>query len=496
MPEDALNFTQKLDHFDASSQETFNQRYYKIAKNSTTNVSALFFYIGGEAPLIGKRMLSLAPVDLAEKNNAVLFGLEHRFFGNSAPTNLTIENLKYLTIEQGLADLAHFINAMKQDYDHTVRIGVIGGSYPGALSSWFRLLYPHLADVSWASSAPVEAKNNFTEYDYHCYEAITSVGGDKCSENTRKAFQYLETEDYNEVAKKFIGNDTPPDDHATLYYMVADTIATPVQYKRSSENLTYLCDLMNKLPEKATKTEYIDVLAKVTKEILQGESIWDSDLTQYTDVSIDAPTKDGRAWTWMTCNQVGWFQTASGKLRSDSINLEYFDRVCRKLFNRGIPNDKLTNQRFGGKNARGTSTYFINGAVDPWSTMSITTEDRSINRLVKVIPNSYHCDDLYQNVTGEVLEAQQHVFNFTSNILKGRKCNHEGGYEVLGNCICKEAYAGEFCEISVPTREHFKVVTVASVVVPTFLLLIIGGIVWVCGKKEDSDFGARPALYT
>ena len=32
---------------------------------------------------------------------------------------------------------------------------VIGGSYPGALSAWFRYTYPDIAAASWAASAVV-----------------------------------------------------------------------------------------------------------------------------------------------------------------------------------------------------------------------------------------------------------------------------------------------------------------------------------------------------
>ena len=42
---------------------------------------------------------------------------------------------------------------------------VIGGSYPGALSAWFKYKYPHIADGAWASSAVIKAVEDFFEYD-------------------------------------------------------------------------------------------------------------------------------------------------------------------------------------------------------------------------------------------------------------------------------------------------------------------------------------------
>ena len=55
-------------------------------------------------------------------------------------------SLQYLSSEQALADLATFIRAMNDKYDLTRKNKWIsfGGSYPGALSAWLRLKYPHL----------------------------------------------------------------------------------------------------------------------------------------------------------------------------------------------------------------------------------------------------------------------------------------------------------------------------------------------------------------
>ena len=48
---------------------------------------------------------------------------------------------------------------------------VFGVSYPGALSAWFRLKFPHLTCGSLASSAVVEAVFNYTEFD----QQVTSI---------------------------------------------------------------------------------------------------------------------------------------------------------------------------------------------------------------------------------------------------------------------------------------------------------------------------------
>lgn len=89
--------------------------------------------------------------------------VEHRFYGQSLPfgnSSFKLENMKYLTSEQALSDLAYFINAVNVNKMYGVNGNpwiTIGGSYPGAMSAWFRYKYPHLTIGAIASSAVVQA---------------------------------------------------------------------------------------------------------------------------------------------------------------------------------------------------------------------------------------------------------------------------------------------------------------------------------------------------
>lgn len=62
-------------------------------------------------------------------------------FGKTA-NSYSLENLKYLTADQALDDLASFIQFAKSTNLFGITPNMpwvtIGGSYPGALSAWFR----------------------------------------------------------------------------------------------------------------------------------------------------------------------------------------------------------------------------------------------------------------------------------------------------------------------------------------------------------------------
>ena len=70
---------------------------------------------------------------------ALLISLEHRYYGDSQPfDDWSTPNLKYLTSQQALADIASFIDAQNDSFNRKADWIVIGGSYPGALAAWFK----------------------------------------------------------------------------------------------------------------------------------------------------------------------------------------------------------------------------------------------------------------------------------------------------------------------------------------------------------------------
>lgn len=94
------------------------------------------------------------------------------------------ENLRFLNVEQALADVAHFVAHVKSEEvspgGANSSVIVIGGHYSASLAVWFRQKYPFLCTGAWASSAPLHARVNHQEYKELSGAAYRSAGGQVC----------------------------------------------------------------------------------------------------------------------------------------------------------------------------------------------------------------------------------------------------------------------------------------------------------------------------
>ncbi|EJW70493.1 hypothetical protein WUBG_18598, partial [Wuchereria bancrofti] len=94
---------------------------------------AVFLVVGGEggADRAWLTNQGLPYVQLADQINASIFMLEHRFYGNSRPTNdISIKSLKYLDAKQAVEDIDKFVQEINEREKLTNPKWItFGGSY-------------------------------------------------------------------------------------------------------------------------------------------------------------------------------------------------------------------------------------------------------------------------------------------------------------------------------------------------------------------------------
>lgn len=200
-------FVQTLDHFNAHNAGTWKQRYF-VNDTFWTNPydGPVFFMIEGEGAASAYWAVKGHHMDMAKEIGALVFVVEHRYYGGSVPVaNFSTENL-HLSSQQTLADLAVFIEFVVKKYKLDIgengrnKIIAFGGSYSGALAAWVRIKYPHLIYASVTSSAPIFAQLDFSEYNQVVAESMATpeVGGsEECAKAIYTGFkeidQYLDT---------------------------------------------------------------------------------------------------------------------------------------------------------------------------------------------------------------------------------------------------------------------------------------------------------------
>ena len=310
------------------------QRYFVNKEFWGGNNYPLFVFIGGEGEEKCTRLTSyMYMYDLAREHRAMLIDVEHRFYGQSMPTpDDSTENLKYLTSDQALADLARIISHLKVTYDtQSSKVVTIGGSYPGNLAAWFRLKYPHVSHGSIASSAPVLAQTNFPEYMDVVAQALIHFSGQQCYNAMQLAAEIvanLAYQGFGSSGMKKLETDfdlcSPIQTDLDLSVFLSDMMGNvqgTVQYNNEHNgvmNVTDICNIMTQ----SGNDEYTNFvqLQKAYREA-NGQTCEDGNWDD--TVKALKSTGAGRSWTYQTCNEFGYYQTTDSKV-SLSVDLLLF----------------------------------------------------------------------------------------------------------------------------------------------------------------------------
>ena len=154
--------TQSLDHFDFTEQRTFQQRVFVNDVFWQRGTGPILFYCGNEANVELYVNATGLMWERARELHALLVFAEHRYYGQTQPfgtesaANASV--LRWLTMEQALADYADVIYSLKDKLNASAApVVAVGGSYGGMLAAWLRMHYPAAVTGAIAASAPVLA---------------------------------------------------------------------------------------------------------------------------------------------------------------------------------------------------------------------------------------------------------------------------------------------------------------------------------------------------
>ena len=245
-----------LDHFDPSNKKTWKDKFYINRGHWDPENGPIFVEMGGEGACGGVGVSADAI-----KHEAMMVAVEHRFYGESVPFgDMSTENLKYLTVEQNLADTAAIVEHVKATFSGgTPRVVLnFGGSYSGATAAWFREKYPNVTHAAFSSSGVVNAILDMTAFDEQVAAAI-AIPDAECPKRliaSTHAMEALFAQGQGDKIKKLYKADNligtkygDPD----FWYAAADGVAMTDQYGSKKE----LCEHLALLPESPSDWDYV-----------------------------------------------------------------------------------------------------------------------------------------------------------------------------------------------------------------------------------------------
>ncbi|KAI6218543.1 putative serine protease K12H4.7 [Aphelenchoides fujianensis] len=413
-------FSNKLDHFNKSDDRTFNQLFYYNDDYFETGSPELLIVGGMEEihiHLINNHSFPINQYAKALKSR--MWMLEHRFFGASQPfADQSADNLRFLSLEQAIGDLATFIRGISNYY--SVDGGnwiVIGGDYGGLLALEIRRQHPELSLGAIASSAPFAATLDFYGYAEHSAQEYANYDT-KCFENLRSGFSLLRA--YMDNADDRAALDSafdlrPPLSGSPLsdqwiqhfYSVLLRYFLVPVENNKLNEppfdsgaGIADVCAVVN-APALNPIARLVKAVAYMRKALNETAGPLDIDYDRMVGNLRNSSGSDERVILWTKCTSFGRFPTTAFNQNpfGSLVQLNYYLNLCTDVFGPELGLEqlqkKLEKERAANREFGGTNTLVINHAVDPWSRLGAAETPRTSPSVhVLNLKTTGHCADL------------------------------------------------------------------------------------------------------
>uniref|UniRef100_A0A915E2N3 Uncharacterized protein n=1 Tax=Ditylenchus dipsaci TaxID=166011 RepID=A0A915E2N3_9BILA len=383
-------------HFDANETRKWKQFFFYNLDNYVEGSELNFLMMGGEGPIYE-----------SQSRTSLLWG-------QSTCQRHQLENLKFLTIEQALADAAIFIQSINKKHNFTNPTWIVfGGSYPGSLSAWLRLKFPELVAGAVASSAPVELKVDYFEYYQTAQNAINAYGPKGCEDDLKRYYGQAEKLIKTPEGRRTLGicdNGKEFTEKEVNYFIEShishwgwDVQADNLYHGKIASSCKAAVRVADWLDSQVLIKE--DSSSNVTQDACWFLWEYKDSVKQYQDLYAITWY---RPWTWQICTEMGFFQTTSweGSVFGNLLPIEYVyssvlhDR-CADVFgpeiNKANLDANLANllEIYGGAhNYNATNVIFINGSEDPWHPAGLYEPPNESVKSIKIEGTS-HCRDMH-----------------------------------------------------------------------------------------------------
>ncbi|KAJ4299538.1 hypothetical protein N0V90_004784 [Kalmusia sp. IMI 367209] len=408
-----IDFFQNETRYEPHTNDTFNLRYWFDASYYKPG-GPVFVLLGGETygddrlPFLQKGIVH----QVIEATNGLGVILEHRYYGESFPyPNVSLENLRFLSTEQALAEVDYFARNVKFDgidadltAPNTPWI-VYGGSYAGAQAAFLRVAYPETFWGTIASSGVTVAIYDYWEY----FEPIRIYGPPDCIHATQTFVSVLDgillkndSATIKQLKDAFgFGGITNNQDFANIFTDIYGWQSTNWDPEVNSPSFYNYCnnitgtlnfpDLDSKRPtvqklvaasghgnSTATEDTVLNAIGWYGKKLDAQEAsglTQDEYFTTLNDTQWQATDLDSanayRSWYYQVCTEWGYIQTGNTPpeiqpLISRTLDLEYLTYFCRSGYNRTEPPAIENVNKYGAYNVDHPRLAHIGGNADPW----------------------------------------------------------------------------------------------------------------------------------
>lgn len=403
-------FQQPLDHFDRQSRAVFDMRYFLYDKQYRRG-GPVFFYAGNEGRLDEFYNNTGLPFDWAEEFGAMVVFAEHRYYGDSLPfgsASFETANLRWLQINQVLADYALFVSDFKTKLGVETPVVVFGGSYGGVLAAFLRIKYPDVFDMALAASAPIPQTYNLippTSF-FTAVTADAARANALCPDATRAAFaeviESFSSESGRKMLSELFGLCSTLEEHDLSHFL---------QYARNAFTEMAMCDypypstFLAPLPANPINVACDHIVANGTKGLAQAVAMpygADGCMDMFTsfvecaDQTGCGVGADAKAWDYQMCSEVIYEQATnnvSDMFPPREWTLANLTAYCQKHYGTSIDLNFLR-IAFGGVNLQKVTSriIFSNGDLDPWAAGGFSKDLSPSLPAVLVKGGAHHLD--------------------------------------------------------------------------------------------------------